>query len=135
MQATAFTQRWLWDNFVYDRSNGRLTFVGSDGKKPHWTRVGSKGRYLKTTLFGKDYYLHHLVWFFFRGYFPKMIDHINLDTRDCRIENLRGCTSSQNQYNTRKRGHNTSGFKGVVFSRTDEKIGTQRLSSTAKLVR
>lgn len=115
MKATVPTQRWLLENFVYNRSNGRLTFVGSNGTKPHWTLSGSQKRYLKTTLFGRNYYLHHLVWLFFRGYLPKMIDHINLDPKDCRIENLRECTSSQNQYNTRKRGHNTSGFKGVVF--------------------
>jgi hypothetical protein len=44
-----------------------------------------------------------------------MLDHINRDPRDCRIENLRVCNNAQNQYNIAKRRHNTSGFKGVVF--------------------
>lgn len=45
-----------------------------------------------------------------------MIDHIDLDPRNNRIENLRLCNPGTNQLNSRKRSHNTSGFKGVFRS-------------------
>ncbi|EFR5112495.1 HNH endonuclease [Salmonella enterica] len=59
--------------------------------------------------------MHQLVWLYHHGSIPPMLDHINRDPRDCRIENLRVCNNAQNQYNIAKRRHNTSGFKGVVF--------------------
>lgn len=41
------------------------------------------------------------------------IDHINMDTLDNRRANLRACSRSQNMANSKKRSHNTSGYKGV----------------------
>jgi hypothetical protein len=44
-----------------------------------------------------------------------MLDHIDGDPRNNRIENLRPCTNAQNQYNGPRKSHNKSGHKGVVF--------------------
>lgn len=44
--------------------------------------------------------------------FPQ-VDHINHDKLDNRKQNLRGCTGSQNQHNSKTRADNTSGFKGA----------------------
>ncbi|WP_179038262.1 HNH endonuclease signature motif containing protein [Limnobaculum xujianqingii] len=100
--------------FVYEQLTGMLRRMG--GRKPYpWHGTGKDRRYLATSIGTKTYYLHQLVWLYHHGYIPKMIDHINRNPRDCRIENLRPCTNAQNQYNIAKRGHNTSGFKGVVF--------------------
>lgn len=41
------------------------------------------------------------------------LDHKNGNSLDCRRENLRPATDSQNQLNRGKARHNTSGFKGV----------------------
>ena len=100
--------------FVYEPDTGLLRRIGGRKLYP-WHGIGKGLRYLATCIGPKTYYLHSLVWLYHYGYEPKMIDHINMDTRDCRIENLRECTPAENQYNTVKRGHNTSGFKGVVF--------------------
>ncbi len=49
---------------------------------------------------------------------PKiLIDHINGDGLDNRKANLRVATASQNHANAGKRKHNTSGFKGVHFTK------------------
>lgn len=44
-----------------------------------------------------------------------VIDHKNRDTLDCRKENLRFCSFSQNSMNSRKRIGGSSRFKGVHF--------------------
>ena len=48
------------------------------------------------------------------------VDHKNLNTLDNRRENLRPCTRSQNVANSKKRIHNTSGFKGVHWNTTSK---------------
>lgn len=53
----------------------------------------------------------------FKRKFPgldfEMIDHINMNPLDNRIENLRPCTRSENAMNIKKHKDNSSGFKGV----------------------
>lgn len=45
------------------------------------------------------------------------VDHANGNALDCRLENLREATRSQNTFNARRRSDNKSGFKGVSFVR------------------
>lgn len=49
------------------------------------------------------------------------IDHINHDTLDNRKCNLRICTASQNAMNRNKQSTNTSGYKGVCWSKSAKK--------------
>lgn len=68
--------------------------------------AGSKcaGEYLAFKLFGKRYLVHHYVWELHNGPIPDgaLLDHINRDKLDNRIENLRLVTPSQNNANTDK---------------------------------
>ena len=43
--------------------------------------------------------LHHMVWVAVHGRFPKVIDHINGDKTDNRLENLREVNRSENEAN------------------------------------
>lgn len=99
--------------FAYE-AEGRLRRVDSAGRKPYPFRAIGKG-YLGFTHGGKVHYLHRLVWLYHHGSLPKMIDHANGDKHDNRIENLRACSSAQNQYNSARKANNRSGVKGVVF--------------------
>lgn len=99
--------------FIYE-SHGMLRRIG--GRKPYpWRSIGRQGRYLATTVAGVTYYLHRLVWQYHTGNVPVMVDHVNGNPADNRIENLRECTNAQNQYNSPKKVSNRAGHKGVVF--------------------
>lgn len=72
------------------------------------------------------YYVHRLIWIMHFGYIPadKLIDHINGNPVDNRIENLRLVTARQNQFNRRKRtlkNSLSSPYKGVTFCPADGK--------------
>lgn len=51
-----------------------------------------------------------------------LIDHINHDTLDNRIKNLRLATRSENNRNRVKNNNNRTGFKGVSFSKKGKKF-------------
>lgn len=101
--------------FVYEPDTGMLRRISGGRKEYPWRAIGYKGRYRAFTHQGKTYYLHRLVWLYHHGYTPAMIDHIDGDPSNNRIENLRECTNAQNQYNGPRKCHNRSGCKGVVF--------------------
>ena len=64
----------------------------------------------------KHYRAHRVIWAIVHGVDPRhQIDHINGDTTDNRIENLRLCVNGQkdNQQNSKIRRTNTSGVNGV----------------------
>ena len=78
--------------------------------------------YRQIGLNGKVYMAHRLAWIFYYGVNPDdMIDHINGNRLDNRIENLRLCTPQQNQWNRSKSVKNTSGFKGVSYEKKNKK--------------
>jgi hypothetical protein len=64
---------------------------------------------------GKHYYASRLAFFYVYGRWPsREIDHINRNTADDRIENLREASRVENMSNTNLRKGNKSGFRGVV---------------------
>ena len=74
--------------------------------------------YLSIGIDGVIYLAHRLVWAIMHGEDPKhIIDHINRDKLDNRIDNLRLCTNHQfdNKQNMDKYANNKSGVKGVSW--------------------
>lgn len=61
----------------------------------------------------------------------EIVDHINHNTLDNRKCNLRICTNSENQRNTRSRRNSTSKYKGVQY-RKDSKKWRARITCTEK---
>jgi hypothetical protein len=69
---------------------------------------------------------HTIAWAIYHGEWPSLlIDHIDMNHANNRIENLRLATIAQNQHNaTLKRG-NTTGYKGVSFQKRDNRYRAQ----------
>jgi hypothetical protein len=77
--------------------------------------------YVNVTLDGKTYKAHRLIYILHHGHVPEMIDHIDRDKTNNRIENLRPATVSQNVCNREAPANSTSGIKGVRFHKRDKK--------------
>jgi hypothetical protein len=75
--------------------------------------------YLRSSVGGKSYRVHRLVFLYHHGYMPTQVDHIDGNRMNNRIENLREATSSQNNQN--RKATSSSGLKGVVWHKQSKK--------------
>lgn len=57
--------------------------------------------------------LHRVVFLMHHGYLPNMVDHIDGNPLNNRIENLRPATRSENNQNRKTNKNTVSGIKGV----------------------
>lgn len=75
----------------------------------------------------KQFPAHRIVWEMFNGQIPDgmEIDHIDRDSGNNRIENLRLASRVQNMQNTVAHKNNTSGVKNVSWSKQDGKWRVQ----------
>ena len=82
--------------------------------------------YVRIAIDGTIYRAHRLAWFYMTGASPSAhVDHINRIRSDNRWENLRLATSSQNSCNSSIRSKNSSGVKGVHWSKQKDKWEAQ----------
>ncbi len=93
------------------------TVVGSFTRDT--TRPG-KG-YMVTKIRGKHYCVHRLIWLWHHGEMPECVDHVDRDTRNNRVENLRSASSVENMANRKMFSNNTSGCKGVHWHKRQQK--------------
>lgn len=79
------------------------------------TLVKTGNGYRRVKIKGKSYLVHRLVYLMFHGELPECIDHINGDTLDNNIENLRVATKLQNRWNCKPNDGSFTGVKGVFL--------------------
>ena len=91
-----------------------LLFYKKTNKKAGW---GSHSSYNKVEINYKIYCQHRVIFLMQHGYLPKVVDHIDGNRYNNKIENLRATDQSKNALYARKKSHNTSGVKGVHFHR------------------
>jgi hypothetical protein len=125
--------------FEYDKETGNLIWKIKPSSRGHHVKAGdiagtlkSHG-YLCVGINYNSYRAHRLIFLMHKGYLPKTIDHINGDKLDNRIENLRAATVGQNQHNRKTNANNTSGYKGVSWSKAQKKW-TARITLERKII-
>ena len=108
-----FTWRWRADM----RPQWNATFAGKVAGR---TRRPKKSRtaYRDISINNSRYMAHRLAWLYMTGEWPsERLDHRDNDGLNNRWLNLREATNSENMANNRRQRNNTSGFKGVSWSK------------------
>lgn len=113
------SQEYLQDLFEYQ--DGKLIWKKEPPKKRQFTGTvagwqNNRG-YYGVRLSGRRYLISRLVWEYHHGPIPDghVIDHIDHDRKNNRIENLRAVPFVENMRNQTRRCNNTSGRVGVRF--------------------
>lgn len=117
IKMTELTQELIRSLFEYH--NGFLYWKIS---KTNSIKIGDKvspknhQKYCQVGINGKRYYNYQIIYLYHKGYLPKYIDHIDNDSLNNRIENLREITLSQNQGNRKpNKNSSSSKYKGVSW--------------------
>lgn len=104
------------DGKFYSKVNRTRLRIGEEAGG----RCPSTG-YYRVKIHNKLYKRARLVFLYHKGYFPLIVDHINGDITDDRIENIREADANTNQYNAKLRKDSTSKVKGVTWSKSHNK--------------
>lgn len=101
--------RWKQNRYT---GNPKRILVAKDDPVGNYCEDG----YHETSLDGKGYMVHRIIWELFNGKIPEglIIDHKDGDPSNNRIENLKLVTWQGNARNSRMRSHNTTGYTGVA---------------------
>lgn len=123
--------------YFYDPHSGEFTDLRPDRAGRRCRRSGgviNDNGYLILRIDKRSYRAHRLAWLYVHGAWPsKHLDHINGNPIDNRIANLREAEVADNMANSRKPRTNTSGYKGVSWSkgmkqwRADIKVRGERI--------
>jgi hypothetical protein len=81
----------------------------------------SSGHYVTVAINKKHYALARVIFLMHYGYLPEIVDHADCNPKNNDISNLRAATKAENQRNAGMYAHNTSGVKGVVWSKACQK--------------
>jgi hypothetical protein len=112
------TQRRLMELFELNLSTGIFTRKINHSSRKAGEEAGTLDAhgYRTISVDRKNYKAHRLIWLYVHGHMPtSILDHINGNRLDNRIENLRLADRRGNNCNKGKLRTNRSGWKGVSF--------------------
>lgn len=115
--------------FFEYRDDGTLVWLVSrrGGKAYPGALVGNKRAdgYVTVGLLNKKWLLHRIVYAMWHGHMPDVIDHIDGNPSNNRIENLRVADNSKNQWNRKLDYRNKLGVKNVYWHARDKNYGVR----------
>lgn len=110
MGTEQFLQK-ICNTFYYD--NGVLRYRGAPyqpkDKEAGW--VKPKEGYRCVNIEGRQYKTHRLIFLMFNGYLPPLVDHIDRNKLNNKIDNLREATKSENAINSERWDKGGASFK------------------------
>lgn len=104
----------------YDATSGAFYWVSTDGRARKGALAGNRNSngYMVVGLFGVKYRQHRLAWLYVYGEWPDgVVDHIDGNKDNNKIENLRVVSQAQNLQNRRSASvASACGVLGVYYS-------------------
>lgn len=111
----------LRELFHYSPDTGEFIRLVAIGPAKAGEVAGFKNSlgYVQISVDGTRQYAHRLAWLYVKGTHPsKLIDHVNGNKSDNRIDNLREASSSENLQNAKEPHRDSrSGLRGVAWDR------------------
>ena len=115
------TQEYIRELFEYKDGNLywkiRRQGIRKDKKAGHLRKDG----YSQIKINNKPYKTHWLIFLYHYGYLPKIVDHVDRNPSNNKIENLREATKSQNCMNRKPYKNFSSKYKGVSWHELSNK--------------
>jgi hypothetical protein len=125
-------------NEAFEYRNGELYWKIDTNKslKKIGKKAGCKssGAYGVVNLDGQAYSIHKVIFCMHNGFIPEIVDHINGDKSDHRIENLRAATHQSNNWNRVTQTNNKLGKKNISWHKQNQKYWVQLAKNGTKIV-
>jgi hypothetical protein len=103
------TQEFLRKNYHYE--DGFLYSITTGNLVGHFNGNGRVQITIRLSGKKKQFYAHRLIFLYHNGYLPEIVDHIDRDPANNKIENLRAATPTESSCN--RITPNASGYPGV----------------------
>ncbi len=102
-------------NNIFEYNNGDLI-----RKKTGKIIKSPTNGYFRAAINKKNYLAHRIIFMMHHGFVPTIIDHINGNRSDNRIDNLRAADNSQNAWNRIANKISTSSIKGLRLRKNNK---------------
>lgn len=112
------------------QSNFNTRFAGKEAGVLHLSKKSNNYRLVGVD--GPKYAVHVIIWVILYGEFEGTIDHINGNSADNRLDNLRAVSFRENHKNRKLPKSNKSGCMGIYFNKKYSKwIASIRIDGQA----
>jgi hypothetical protein len=126
-------------NEAFEYRDGKLYWkINPNKSKKHIGKLA--GYKTNSTSYGvvmldkKSYCLHRVIYCMHTGEMPVVVDHINGDYKDHKIENLRAADHHTNNYNKGVQKNNKLGMKNICWSKNNKKWLVQVMANGKRVV-